>query len=64
MLIKEKSAFKVRLRDLPLLAEGDVISYCDFLYRHMTADEMYEAADIVAVVEYTGQSSVVQPDRR
>ena len=43
-------------------AEGDVISYCDFLYRHMTADEMYEAADIVAVVEYTGQSSVVQPD--
>ena len=43
-------------------AEGDVISYCDFLYRHITADEMYEAADIVAVVEYTGQLSVVQPD--
>lgn len=43
-------------------AEGDVISYCDFLYQHMTADEMYEAADIVAVAEYTGQLSVVQPD--
>lgn len=43
-------------------SENDVIAYYDSLYRHMTADEMYEAADIVAVAEYTGQSSVVQPD--